>query len=123
MLICAPERQSPVVGFGMKVDEQTVLLRDLLQQDAQEGEAVRHAEHVGIVEVELELRIGTFGDDVVDLPAELVEDVHHLAEEAHRIDRILDVVAEGLAARPEAPVPGAGSSSNAFTGRPFAGSA
>ena len=79
---------APVAGGGLRHegDEQAVPLGDLLQQHAQEGEAVGHGEDVGIAEVELELRIGALRDDILDAPAEPVEDVHDLAEEADRIE-------------------------------------
>ena len=84
--------------FGHVGDEHAMALGDLLQQHAQEGEAVGHGEDVGVAEIELELRIGALGDDVVDVPFEFLENVDQLAEETHRIDRRLDVVAPRLAA-------------------------
>ena len=71
--------RAPVAGrrLGHEGDEHAVLLGDLLQQDAQEHQAVGHAEHVGVVEIQLELRVGALGDHVVQVPAELFENVDH----------------------------------------------
>ena len=88
--------------LGHEGDEHALLLGDLLQEDPQKGEPVGHSEHVGVVEVELELRIRPLGDHIVEVPAEPLENVDHLAEEAHRVDRELAIVAEGLAARTHA---------------------
>ena len=49
------------------------------------------------MKVEFELRISAFGDDIMQLPAEVIQDVHQLAEKAHRVDRVFDIVAECLA--------------------------
>ena len=74
----------------------------LLQQHAQEHQAVGHPEQVGVAEVELELRVGAFADHILQSPAEVLEDIDDRAEKAHGIDRVLDVVAEGLTPRPHA---------------------
>ena len=89
-------------GLGHERDEHAVLLGDLLQQHAQEHQPVRHPQDVGVVEVELELRVAALGDHILQTPAELLEDVDERAEISHGIEGVLDVVAERLSSRPHA---------------------
>ena len=96
--------RAPVAGGGLGHvgDEEALALGDLLQQHPQEHQPVRHPHEVGVAEVELELRVGALGDHVLQPPAEVLEDVDDRAEEAHGVDGVFDVVAEGLASRPHA---------------------
>ena len=96
--------RAPVAGGGLGHvgGEEALLLGDLLQQHAQEHQAVGHADEIRVAEIQLELRVGALADHILQSPAEVFEDVDDRAEEPHGIDGVLDVVAEGLASRPHA---------------------
>ena len=89
-------------GLGHEGDEHAMLLGHLLQQDAQQHQAVGHPQDVRVAEVELELRVGAFRDHVLQPPAELLQDVDERAEEPHGVDGVLGVVAERLPPGPHA---------------------
>ena len=93
--------RTPVADGGLRHegDEHPVLLGDLLQEHAQEHQPVGHLQDVGVAEVELELGVGPLGDDVLQPPAEFLEDVDESAEKPHGVDGILGIVAERLTSR------------------------
>ena len=54
------------------------------------------------MKVQFKLRITPFADHIVQVPAEPLDDVDHLAEKTHRVDRIFNIVAKGLSPGPDA---------------------
>ena len=100
--MCAPERQSPMVGLGHERDEQAVLLGDLLQQHPQEHQPVGHPQRRRCSRSRARTANSALRHDVLQPPAQLLEDVDERAEIPHGIDGVLDVVAERLAPRPHA---------------------
>lgn len=89
-------------GFRHERDEHAVPLGDLLEREAQEDQPVGHLQQIRVVEVEFELGVGALGDDVVQVPAQALQHVHHVLEEGHGVQGVLDVVAVGLPARTQA---------------------
>ena len=72
--------------LGHEGDEHAVALGDLLEQHPQEHQPIRHPQHVGVVEIQLELRIRPFRHDIVEVPAQAFDDVNQFAQEAHRVN-------------------------------------
>ena len=54
------------------------------------------------MKVQFELRIAPFADHIVQVPAEFLKDVDHLAKKTHRVDRIFNIVPKGLSTGPNA---------------------
>src|SRR3954470_13448628 len=55
-----------------------VAFRNLLQDDPKEDQAISHFEQVGIMKVELELRVRSFSHDIMYVPTQLFENIDHV---------------------------------------------
>ena len=82
-----------VERLGHEGGEQAFLGGVVLGHEAEEDEAVTHGEAVGVFEVELELGVGVFVIEGIEVPAELVDGGGHFVEPGVAIEEALHVVA------------------------------
>ena len=88
------------VGLGHEGGDQPVAVGDLLGHQLEEGEPIRHGEHLGVIEVDLELAGAIFVIEGIHPPSELVHRRHQLIEPgqvvqqgAHVVGRLVEAVA------------------------------
>ena len=82
------------VGEGLRHEggEQPFLRGVVLRHQAEEDVAVAHRQRVGILEVELELRVGVLVVERVEVPAKVVDRGGHLVEPGVAVEEALHVV-------------------------------
>ena len=88
------------VGLGHECGDQPMAVGDLLGHQLEEDEPIRHGEHLGVIEVDLELAGAIFVIEGVHPPAQLVHRRHQLIEPgqvveqgAHVVSRLVEAVA------------------------------
>ena len=60
-----------------------MFLGHLFQHEAQEYQTIGHFQELGVMEIKLKLRVGALGDNIVQVPAELFQNVNHILQEWH----------------------------------------